>query len=293
MPDPQIEVYDFRRPTTIPREQSRLLETCLDTFGKQFSTNLSARTRARVVVDETSVQLTTYSKWTEHLEPTTVMGLLSIPGAEQLGVFQLDGATAETWANYTLGYRQAATKTELPLSDVIQEILRDLIGVALEALRYSFSPVLAMHPDFASFNFAAHLAQAAAPDDQMLIISLQVTVDNNASMVNIALPASNITPALGAAGRPQHAQSPATTIALRTLDVPVQVSLKLNDRHMPAEVVLALKVGDTVTIPHHHAAKSRVMLGDVVVATGELSVSADNPNYLCKIETTNLEPSND
>lgn len=292
MSDPLLEVYDFRRPTTIPREQARLLETCLDTFSKQFSTNLAARTRARVVVDETSVQLNTYSKWTETLESTTIMGLLSIAGADQLGVFQLEGSTAETWANYTLGYRRAAVGTELPLSDTIQEILRDLIGVALEALQYSFSPVLAINPEFSAFNFAAHLAQAAAPDDQMLIVRLNVTVDGNPAPVVIALPASNITPALGAAGRSAGARNPASAIAEATLEIPVEIRLELKRRQIPAEQVVDIKVGDTIIFPQHQSTKSRIMLGRVEIGTGELATSIDTPNYVCEIATTNQENPN-
>jgi flagellar motor switch protein FliM len=291
-PDSPIEVYDFRRPTTIPREQARLLETCLDTFGKQFSTNLAARTRARVVVDQSSVALMTYSKWTELLDATTVMGLLSIAGADQFGVFQLDGRTAETWANYALGFRSPGTNPELPLSDVIQEILRDLIGVALEALQYSFSPALAIYPEFSSFNFAAHLAQAASPDDQMLIISFHVVVDGNDAPVTIALPASNITPALGAAGR-THTTDPAAAIADSTNDIPVKLRLEWNPMQTPTGDVVALSIGDTLRFPHSVHTKARVMLGDVEVATGELAVRTDTTNYVCKIETTHQENTND
>jgi flagellar motor switch protein FliM len=253
---------------------------------------VAARTRARVVVDETSVQLTTYSKWTETLDSTTIMGLLSIPGADRLGVFQLDANTAETWANYTLGLRQAASGTELPLSDIIQEVLRDLIGVALEALQYSFSPVLAINPEFSAFNFAAHLAQAAAPDDQMLIVSLNVTLDSHAAPVVIALPASNITPALGAAGRTQSHLHPATAIANSALGVPVAVRLELKPRQIPAEQIIKLSVGDTIIFPHNEKTFARIMVGDVEVATGELATKSDTPNYVCEIATTHQETHN-
>ena len=53
---PAPEPYDFRRPAAIPRERMRSLESAFDTFGDRWSTTLSARLHAEVVVDTVSVK---------------------------------------------------------------------------------------------------------------------------------------------------------------------------------------------------------------------------------------------
>ena len=69
----EATVYDFRRPTTLAREHSRVLELAFETFARQWGTQLTAKVRVLSQVECLSVQMQTYDEYAASLPATTAM----------------------------------------------------------------------------------------------------------------------------------------------------------------------------------------------------------------------------
>ncbi len=69
--DRVVELYDFRRPTTLAREHSRVLELSFDTFARQWGTQLTTKVRANTQVVFEHVSMKTYDEYASSLPPTT------------------------------------------------------------------------------------------------------------------------------------------------------------------------------------------------------------------------------
>uniref|UniRef100_UPI0037045857 hypothetical protein n=1 Tax=Vibrio cidicii TaxID=1763883 RepID=UPI0037045857 len=77
-PAPDLPVYDFRRPTTLAREHSRVLELAFETFARQWATQLTAKVRVLSQVTCDSVAMQTYDEYAASLPATTAMVLCEL-----------------------------------------------------------------------------------------------------------------------------------------------------------------------------------------------------------------------
>ena len=61
-PQKSVELYDFRRPTTLAREHARVIETAFESFARQWATQLTAKIRVKSVVSGPTVIMQTYDE---------------------------------------------------------------------------------------------------------------------------------------------------------------------------------------------------------------------------------------
>jgi flagellar motor switch protein FliM len=80
-----IEVYDFRRPTTLAREHARVLELAFETFARQWATQLTAKVRAKSTAVSDSLEMKTYDEYALSLPSTTAMVLCAVECFEVMG----------------------------------------------------------------------------------------------------------------------------------------------------------------------------------------------------------------
>ena len=78
-------MYDFRRPTTLAREHSRVLELAFETFARQWGTQLTAKVRVLVQVTCEQVAMHTYDEYAASLPATTAMVLCALDGTRAEG----------------------------------------------------------------------------------------------------------------------------------------------------------------------------------------------------------------
>ena len=89
-----IELYDFRRPTTLAREHARVLELAFETFARQWGTQLTARVRVLCTVTCEQVVMATYDEYAGSLPAKTAMVLCTVAGLEARAVIQFPTTSA-------------------------------------------------------------------------------------------------------------------------------------------------------------------------------------------------------
>ena len=98
-----VEVYDFRRPTTLAREHSRVLELAFETFARQWGTQLTAKVRVNSTVTSEQVLMQTYDEYAASLPPVTAMVLCALEDITAKAVIQFPTSAALTWVAHMLG----------------------------------------------------------------------------------------------------------------------------------------------------------------------------------------------
>ena len=77
-----IEVYDFSRPTTLARHQSRVLEVAFETFARQWGTELTAKVRVMSQVGFGQLTVQTYDAFAASLPSITAPSGATAPGSK-------------------------------------------------------------------------------------------------------------------------------------------------------------------------------------------------------------------
>jgi flagellar motor switch protein FliM len=283
-----LEPYDFARPMNLPREQARMLLAALESFARQWNTELATRVRTACAVTVADVTMTTYDDYAASLLTTTAMVLFSIDGMLARGVFQIPLGAALNWTARMLGGAGARDIPERHFSPVEQAIVARTVEDALEILRYSFGADIAQSMRVESIHYVSQTAQAAATNDAMIVATMDVAVDMTSSRVTIALPAAALMERVDGGAASDLSQSPVDLLKAQLESVPVRVALQFQPTDVRPDVVLGLAEGDVIRIAHSKNRPLNFTVEGLVLARA--AVGASGSQLACVIVDTQETP---
>lgn len=249
-PAPQVEVYDFSRPTTLAREHTRVLEMAFETFARQWGTQLTAKVRVKTAITSDTVLMKTYDEYSASLDATTAMVLCALEGIEGRAVIQFPIPSALSWVSHMMGGHGGQNTPERPFTQIEQGLVKHLMEDALEDLRYSLGPLLSIPVSLESIQYNSQFAQAATPASLMIVAEFTVQVGDTTAAATLAMPAEALLPQMGAEGKAASAAGSKELIREQVLDTPLDVVLQLDTLTVRPGDILNLAVGDVVELAH-------------------------------------------
>jgi len=244
-----VETYDFNRPSTLAREHSRVLEVGFETFARQWSTQLTAKVRAKALVTSDYVLMQTYDEYVAQMPSMTAMVLCSVEGHGARIVVQFPVASALDWIARMLGGRSSSVP-ERKLTQLEATLVSRLTAETLEDLRYSLGSLITGPLVVEGIQYNAQFAQAAAITDLMIVAGFTMRVGSLAGGATVAIPADLLLARLGAANPVASAEGARELVEAQLAAVPMDVSLSLEPLPVRPADILGLKVGDVLTLNH-------------------------------------------
>ncbi len=222
----------------------------VETFARQWGTQLTAKVRVKAQVSSGEVIMQTYDDYAASLPSTTSMAICALEGAATKAVLQFPTSAALTWISHMLGGNGTQPAPERKFTQIEQALVRRLMEEALEDLQYSFGTLLANPISLESIQYNAQFAQAAAPKDLMIVSSFTVTVGEETAEASMAIPSDVLLPQLGATNPMTSAADAKNLIRDQLSRVPMDVSLQLSAASVKPGMILNLSVGDVLPLPH-------------------------------------------
>jgi flagellar motor switch protein FliM len=252
LPRRAVEVYDFRRPTTLAREHSRVLEVAFETFARQWGTQLTANTRTRCLVAFRQVVMLSYNEYAASLPAATTMVLCTTGAEEARSVLQFPAVAAMAWISHMLGGNGNHGEEERHLTPMEQTLVRKLVDDVLDDLRYSLGSLLTKDIAFSSIHHNSQFAQAAAPTDLMIVASFTVTSGEQSALATLAVPAQILLSHLAEPNPVVASVNVRDQVRAQLARVPVDVSLRLPAVPVTPTAVLQMAVGDVIPLNFFH-----------------------------------------
>jgi flagellar motor switch protein FliM len=279
-----VDVYDFRRPTTLAREHSRVLELGFETLARQWGTQLTAKIRAIAQVTSEQLLLQTYNEYAASLPPTTAMVLCAVTGHASKAVIQFPASAGLYWVDSMLGGHGAVPLEERKFTQIEQALIRRLMDDALEGLHYSLGSVLSHQLSIDSIQYNAQFAQAASTTELMIVGVFEIRVGDRVSRATIAIPAHLLLAQLGDANPTATSEDARELIELQVTHVPVDVSVQLAALPVLPSRILDLAVGDVLKLPHpQHRPFELAVSGQRL---GEAALGQNGSRLACVVVTT-------
>lgn len=285
------EVYDFRRPSTLSREHTRLLEMAYETFSRQWSTQLSARTRQSAQVSLRSVAMTSYDEYLRPLPDSTAMLICTVEPSRQTAVLQMPVPALMVWLDHMLGGNGHVAETHREFTEIEQSLLHDVLNSVLNDIGYAFASVSPLSLAYRSVQYNPQFVQAVPASDSVIVAAFDVTWPDRVDEATLMIPAESILAALRQAENTEPTDDEAAAIeqARRELDgavahVPVTVHVALTPREVHPRDVVDLHVGDVLPLHHPSARPLDVVVGGVVLAHAAIGNSGSR--LACRITTT-------
>lgn len=245
-----VDVYDFRRPTTLPRQHSRVLEVAFETFARQWGTQLTAKVRLKSTATLEHLSMQSYDEYSASLPSVTSMVLCRIEDTDSRLVIQFPATAALTWLSRMLGGSTDSAVPERKFTQIEYALLSRMVEEVLEDLKYSLGNLLTQSVTMDGIQYNSQFAQAAAPSELMIVAGFSVNVGGTQCTSTLAVPADVLLSRLGDVNPTVHSLDNEALVRAQLAQVPVDVAIQLTPAHVTPAQILALAVGDVLPLPH-------------------------------------------
>ncbi len=229
LPSSEVQLYDFKRPERVSKEQIIALETLHEIFARNLSASLSGYLRAVVEVRLISVEQFTYSEFTMSLPSPTSINLLSCAPLEGNMVLEINPSIIFPVIDRLLGGGTAeAFLLDRPFTDIEFEIVES--------------------------ESNPFLMQIVAPNEPIVLHSFEVLMGEYSGMINLCIPFKVIEPIIPEfstsnwfVSAEAHAHPGARELILENISqATVEVTAILADLPLRLADLLTLKPGDVI-----------------------------------------------
>lgn len=268
-------VYDFTAPPRLARDQSRLFEVSLETFARQWTTQLSSRLPCHVSVTFTDIHQKTYDTYVQDLETPSVLMVYSNESFGT-GVLSFSVECALTHLDYALG-GSGGEQPHRTLTDIEISLTLRMCEKALEATKYSFAAFLPDELIIEATKQDPQLLGVGRANDMIVIAEFTLLLGESEFPIEFMMPLGPLQERLEKATTPDASLTTEeirrSALAAQAMNhsiptVPVDVALRLSPIRVDPEVVMELTVGDFLPIAHGRSKPLEIAAENNVVAHG-------------------------
>jgi flagellar motor switch protein FliM len=252
-----LRLYDFRRPTKLSRDHTRVLEIAFDTFARQWTTLLTTTLRAVSSVRLRAIQHLTYDEYVSALPtPATIM-VITVDPIAGVALLQTALSATMTIVDHLLGGPGTPPQPQRPLTEIESTLVTGLTERTLSELRYALESLVEIEASITGIEHNPQFVQAAAPSDLVIVASFDLRVGRDESVATLCMPFNGVFPyversLMGASVGRERAdrQASARAVASRLSEAPVSVSVTLGATRVRMSDIVGLRLGDVVRLRH-------------------------------------------
>lgn len=266
--------YDFRRPTQLSREHTRLLEVCLDGFARQMGTVVTSALRTVCTAQLVDVAQRTYAEHVDTLEVQTFAVTVRAEPLPEPVLLDLPLAAVMSAIDHMLGGAGTGEQPRRVLTELESAVVQDLLSGLLGQLGRSLRDIVATTPELVGVEYDARLVQAAAPGDAVVVATFDLAIEERRHRVTLCLSLAGLHPHLVRAAAPapvtererQQRSRAAELVDRRFQDVPVDAAVRFRPTRLAPDALTALAVGDVVRLAHRATTPLDVVVGETTFA---------------------------
>ncbi|MDB5356449.1 MAG: Flagellar motor switch protein FliM [Phycisphaerales bacterium] len=251
-----VQVYDFKRPERVSKDQMRALEALHEGFGRNLGAALSGYLRTIIEVSVAHIEQLTYSEFIHSLPNPTCFNLLK---AEQLDgqlCLEISPLIIYPIIDRLLGGSNADLFIpQRPLTQIEQRLVQRITDRATHHLSEAWSNLTPVTFSVQDFESNPQLVQIVPPNETVVVVGFELKMGNRAGTMSLCIPYNVIEPIMGVlaaqnwfsyqrkGGQEDHLRKLKHSVSHAPLEVRAflaQTTIKLSD-------LLALQVGDVIT----------------------------------------------
>ncbi len=278
--------YDFRRPTKFSKEQMRTLKVIHDNYCRILGNFLTAFLRVPVKMEVVSVSQVTYEEFMSSISIPTLVTIFNMAPESDMGIALLETNPSCAFSLIDLNFGgDGATVAKIrELTDIELEVMRFLNGKMLENLGYVWKGVAQLDPQIETLDTNPHFNQVIASSETVALISMDITIKDNTSVMNLCFPYISLEKVLSSLTA-QHwfNEYQKTSTRLNTRDLvsivsktEVEVKVILGNTYVTMEDFLQLQEGDVLQLNQKEGMPLQVMVEDHPLIWGQPGIGDGN-----------------
>ena len=194
-----INVYDFKRPERVSKEQMRAFQALHDGFGREFGASLSSMLRTIVEVKLISVDQLTYSEFVFSVENPTCFNLMRSDGLDGHLILDLNPSIIFPIFDRLLGGGKESRHAipSRPLTDIETGLVGRITDLAIRGLENAWIRLCELKLSVEQVESNPQLVQIVPPNEVIVLISFELTMGDIRGIMNLCIPFNTIEPLAG------------------------------------------------------------------------------------------------
>jgi flagellar motor switch protein FliM len=252
----KVTPYDFKRPERVGKDQMRSLQTLHEGFARNFAAKISALMRAMVEVKLTSVDQLTYSEFVFSLENPTCFNLIRATPLEGNVVLDINPSILYPIIDRLLGGgKEPSPVARRPLTAIELRLVGRITRLFLDELKHAWENVVTLELEVERVESNPQLAQILPPNEVVVLISFELTIQDLRGMMNLCIPFNSIerisaqlsSNSWTAFRSKQSDNSTRDLISRNMRGSLVEVAVQLAQTRITTADLVGLRVGDIIT----------------------------------------------
>jgi flagellar motor switch protein FliM len=251
-----VQVYDFKRPERVSKDQMRALETLHEGFGRNFGAALSGYLRTIVEVSVAHIEQLTYSEFIHSLPNPTCFNLLKAEQLEGQLCLEISPLIIYPIIDRLLGGSNADLFIpQRPLTQIEQRLVQRITDRATAHLSEAWTNLTPVTFSVQDFESNPQLVQIVPPNETVVVVGFELKMGNRAGTMSLCIPYNVIEPIMGVLASQNwfsYQRKTGQDDSLRRLtktvnSAPVEVRAFLASSSMKLSELLNLAPGDVIT----------------------------------------------
>lgn len=250
-----IQLYDFRRPDRISKDQMRTLQNLHEGYARAFSTSLTSYLRTLVEIELVSVDQLTYSEFIMSISNPSCIYVFQMEPLEGQAIFEINPTLVFFIVDRLFGGQGRPTEQNRELTEIEEKVMRRIADRGLSDLKEVWERIGIFTPKIDSYETNPQFVQIAPPGETVILISLEVRMQNASGLMSLCFPyilLENVLDKLSGETW-MSAQRTSTTETrkvirneLQSLNIPVQALI--GETQLTVRDLLQLQEGDVICL---------------------------------------------
>lgn len=181
-------VYDFKHPNRVSKDQLRTLQTIHETFAKTFNAYMAVRLRTIVDINLISVDQLQYSEFILSISDPSCIYIFRIEELNGVGIMEVSPQLVLYIVDRLFGGKGSTTEEARVITSIEQTVMKKIIEKAMENLATAWQQVSPLTFILEAFESNPDVVQVAPPGETVITISLEIKIQDTSSLMNICYP---------------------------------------------------------------------------------------------------------
>ena len=264
------QLYDFKRPDRLSKENVRSLHLIHDRFARSCSASFSAYLRTMSDVNLLSVDQFTYFEFLMSLPDPTCLNILSMKPLEGNAALEMNPSIVFPVIDKLLGGPGLPLAEVREMTDIEFGIIEGMLKRSLKDLEDAWSQAIKVEIAIVERETTPQLMQIAAPNEPVVLVTFEIKIADLSGMMNLCIPSRMLEPvmnrftqdwySLSVSNRPEKI---GLWINELLNEVPLPVSVFLGETKLAVQDIVNLEKGDIVVLGNHTSTPLTVRVGGV------------------------------
>jgi flagellar motor switch protein FliM len=263
------ELYDFRRPDKLSKDQLRTLGMLHDTFARATGSSISALTRSTINVEMISMEQIPYDEYLRSIS-ASVFGIVSLPPLSGQVVIEMETSLIFSLVDKMLGGPGRPIERNM-LTEIEKPLVKSILDRILGALKQAWEAVVVVTPTVDGLETSSQFVSVAPPNDIVLVILFEVKVGDVRTAMSLCIPylvLKPITVKLSAqkwfaSSSRRHSPQTRRLMTSQVTSSTMDLSVLLGKSTMAFEDFYQIKVGDVIKLEQDTQKDLTLLIGNV------------------------------